>query len=167
MSPRVQLGGLRDWIKVLHQVVGHPVALHLCSLADKVAGELAIDDPEYGIEAEDFARAQSTLELFDEVIAPCHWLGLAVHSTPAWLGSVHVTIGNHDTDGFERICDDGALWWSVDVSLPADDKYDDSNVEHTETEQEGCPESLVLLHERSSEERQTSDVDASVELRQY
>lgn len=142
------------------------MALHLRSLADKVARELAIDDPEDRIEAEDFACAQSTLELFDEVIAPCHWLGLAVHSTPAWFRGVHVTIGDHDTNGLESICDDRALWWPVDVTLPTDDKYDDSDVEHAETKQERCPESLVLLHKRSSEERQTSDVDASVELRQ-
>jgi hypothetical protein len=34
------------WIKVLHEIVGHAVTLHLTSLGDEVGRELPIADPE-------------------------------------------------------------------------------------------------------------------------
>lgn len=38
-----------DGIKVLHEIVGHAVAVHLTSLGDEVCGELAITNPEDGV----------------------------------------------------------------------------------------------------------------------
>lgn len=38
-----------DGIEVLHEIVGHAVAVHLTSLSDEVGGELAISNPEDGV----------------------------------------------------------------------------------------------------------------------
>ena len=60
----------RDGVKVLHQIVGHTVALHLTGLGNEVAGELRVADPEDGVETEDLASHESTLQLLDEVVVP-------------------------------------------------------------------------------------------------
>lgn len=39
----------RDGIEVLHEVVGHAVAVHLAGLGDEVGGELTVANPEDGV----------------------------------------------------------------------------------------------------------------------
>jgi hypothetical protein len=153
----------RDGVKVLHQIVGHTVALHLTGLRDEVAGELRVADPEDRVETEDLASHESTLQLLDEVVVPWDRLGLSIGGAPRWLGSVGVARDNHQTDGLESIGDDRSLRRADDVVFLRQNQDDDADAEHAEAHNVSSPETLVLLHERSGEERETSNVDASVE----
>jgi hypothetical protein len=151
-----------DGIEVLHFVVWHAVAFHLSGLRDEVAAELAVADPENGVEDEDLAGSQSTDQLINEMVAPRHWL-LVASSTDRRFVSIVASALDHDADGFEGVGDDGALWRADDVRLPSEDQDGDTDVEHAETEQEGCPEALELLHEWRCEKGQASQVDTPVE----
>lgn len=153
----------RDGIKVLHEIVGHSVTLHLTSLSDKVGRELTVANPEDGVEDKDLASTQTTLQLVDEMIVPGDRLGLSVGGTPCRLGSIGVAGGNHHTKSLEGIGDDGTLGRAVDKGLATEDQSDDADVEHDETHEVGSPETLVLLHEGSGHQRQGADVDAPIE----
>ena len=168
-----------DGVEVLHKVVGHAMALHLAGLGDKVGRELAVANPEDGVltrldgtnrstvkkltEDKDLAGSEGTLELVDEVIVPGDNLGLSVLSAPGRLGSIHVALLDHHAKGLEGVGDDGSLGRTVDISLAAPDEDENSDVEHAEAHQVGSPESLVLLHEGGSHQRQSTDVDAPIE----
>lgn len=168
-----------DGIEVLHEVVGHAMALHLAGLGDKVGRELAVANPEDRVlrrldgtnrtmvkkltEDKDLAGSEGTLELIDKVIVPGDNLGLSVLSSPGRLGSIHVALPDHHAKGLEGVGDDGSLRRTVDVGLAAPDKDENSDVEHAETHQVGGPETLVLLHEGGSHQRQSTDVDAPIE----
>lgn len=152
-----------DGVKVLHKVVGHAVALHLAGLGDEVCGELAVADPEDGVEDKDLAGAEGALELLDEVVVPGDDLGLAVGGAPRGLGGVEVAGGNHHAEGLEGVGNDGALGRAVDVGLAAEHEHGDAHVEHAEAHEVGGPEALVLFHEGRGHERQGAQVDAPVE----
>lgn len=153
----------RDGIKVLHQIVGHAVAFHLTSLRNEVARELRVADPEDRVETENLASHKSTPQLVDEVIVPGNRLGLAVGSAPRGLRGVGVARDDHHADSLEGIGNDGPLRRADDVVLLRHDQDDNADTEHAEAHHVSSPETLVHLHERSSEQRETSHVDASVE----
>ena len=139
------------------------MTLHLTSLGDKVGRELAVADPEDGVEDEDLAGTEGTLQLLDEVVVPGNSLGLAVLSAPRGLRGIDVTGDNHHTNSLEGISDNGTLRRAVDVRLAAGDEDGNTDVEHAETQEVSGPETLVLLHEGRSHERKSTDVDAPVE----
>ena len=153
----------RDRVKVLHQIVGHAVALHLTGLRNEVAGELRVADPKDGVETEDLAGHKSTPQLIDEVVVPGDRLSLSVGSAPRGLRSIGVARDNHQADSLEGIGDNGSLRRADDVVLLRQDQDDDADAEHAEAHHISSPETLVHLHERSGEKRETSDVNASVE----
>lgn len=154
----------RDGIKVLHQIVGNTVALHLCGLGDEVAGELAIDNPVDGEEAEDTASDQSTLELINEVVVPGKIGPVAtIGSLPGGLGSIHVAVGDHNSDSLKGVGNDRALRGPNNVVLASNNEHQSTTGEHAQTEQVAGPEANVPLHVRSSQQRQRAKVDAAVE----
>lgn len=153
----------RDGVEVLHQIVGHAVALHLTSLGNEVARELGVAHPEDGVEGKDLAGSERALQLLDEVVVPGDRLGLSVSLAPGRLGGVGVAGDDHQTDSLESIGDDGSLRRADDVVLLRDDQHDNADAEHEEAHEVCGPETLVHLHKGRGEERKTSDVDAGVE----
>lgn len=152
----------RDGIKVLHQIIGHSVSLHLASLRDEVARELGVAHPEDRVEGKDLASPQGTLQLLDEVIVPRHGLNLAVCFAPRRLRSVRVAGDDHQADSLESVGDDRSLRRADDVELLRDDQHNDTNAEHEEAHKVCGPEALVHFHEGRGEKRKTANVDASV-----
>ena len=153
-----------DGIEVLHEIVGDAVALHLTSLSDEVAGELAVDNPVDGVESEDAAGDKGTLELINEVVVPGQsGLGVAVLALPAGLGGIHVAVDNHHTESLEGVGDNGSLRGTHNVVLAAEAENQGSDGEHAETQQVAGPETNVLLHVGSGQEGQRTNVDTSVE----
>lgn len=153
----------RDGIEVLHEIVGHTVALHLTSLSDKVGRELAVANPEDGVEDEDLASTQGTLQLIDKVVVPVHSLGASVGLAPRRLSSVGVAGYDHHPQSLEAVRDDGTLGRAVDVGLATPDEDTDAHVENAETHQERGPEALVLFHEWCGQQTKGTEVDAPVE----
>lgn len=149
-------------VKVLHKVVGHAVTLHLLGLGDKVGGELAVADPEDGVEDEDLAGAEGTLELVDKVVVPADE-GLVVGGAPRVPGGIGAAPDNHHAEGLEGVGDDGALGRSDNVRLAAGDEDNDANVEHAEAHEEGGPEALVLFHKGRGHEGEGTEVDTPIE----
>jgi len=117
-----------DRVEVLHEIVRHAVALHLSGLRNEVGRELSVAHPEDGVENEDFASFQCTLELIDEVIVPWHWLGVAVRRTPSWFRCIRVASLDHHADGLERIGNDLALGWTDDIRLASEDQDENADV---------------------------------------
>lgn len=152
-----------DGVKVLHEIVGHAVTLHLLGLGDKVGRELSVADPEDGVEDKDLAGTQGALDLVDEVVVPGNGVVLAVGRAPSRLGGVGAAVDNHDTNGLEGIGNDGALRGADNVRLAANDEDKDTNVEHAEAHEEGSPKAAVFLHKRRGHEGEGTDVDAPVE----
>ena len=152
-----------DGVEVLHEIVGNTVATHLTGLGDEVVGEVAIDDPVDGVEGENLASDESTLDLIDEVVVPVEQLGLAHAGLVRGLSSVHLPVLDHQPDNAEGIGDDGSLRRSNNVDLATEDEDEQSDEEDAETEQVSGPEVDVTLHVGGSEQRQRSGVDAPVE----
>jgi hypothetical protein len=153
----------RDGVKVLHQIVGHAVALHLTGLGNEVARELGVAHPEDGVEGKDLAGPECALQLLDEVVVPRDRLCLSVGLAPGRLGGVGVTGDDHQTDGLESVGDDGTLRRADNVVFLGDDQHDNADAEHEEAHEVCGPEALVHLHEGRGEEGKTSNVDAGVE----
>lgn len=153
-----------DRVEVLHQIVRDAVALHLAGLGDKVTGELAVDDPVDGVEGEDAAGNEGTLELVDEVVVPGEGgLDTAVLELPAGLGSVHVAVPDHHPESLEGVGDNGTLRRADDVVLATQEEDEGTDCEHAETEQIAGPEADVLLHVGSGQQREGTQVNAAVE----
>lgn len=150
-------------VKVLHEVVGHAVTFHLLGLGDEVARELIVAHPEDGVEDKHLASTKSTLEFIDEMIVPGNSTVLAVSLAPGRFGGVRAATSNHHANGLESIGDDGALGRTDDVGLAAENQDQNTDVEHAEAHEERSPETFVFLHEGSSHERQSTDVDTPVE----
>lgn len=132
-------------------------------MSNEVARELTVDDPVDGVDAEDLAGNQSTLDLVHKLVIPFHDLGVAVLLLPRGLGCVQAAVLDHDPDAPEGIGDNTTLRRTDDVELLAEDEDDQTSAEHAEAEQVGGPEADVELHVRSGQERQTAEVDAEVE----
>lgn len=152
-----------NWVEVLHQIVGDTVQAHLAGLGDKVARELRVYEPVDGVEDKDTASNKRTLEFVDEKIVPWKW-GIATKtSLVGRLGCIHVAVLDHHAHGLEGVCDDGALWWSDDVELLAQDNGDESNDHHAETHQVRGPVSNILLHIWCSDQGKRAEIDTAVE----
>ena len=67
-----------DGVDVLHLVVGHAVEFHLPGLRDEVRVQLVVDDPEDGVEEEDFAGDEAAAELVGEGFRPGGFVLLAM-----------------------------------------------------------------------------------------
>ena len=152
-----------DGVKVLHQVVGNAVALHLTGLGDKVARELTIHDPVDRVEAEDTAGDESALELVDEMVVPRHGAVATVGGLPGGLGGIHVAVDDHDPQGLERVGDDGSLRRAHNVELASEHEHQGTTREHAQTEQVAGPEADVALHVRRGQQRERSQVNTTVE----
>lgn len=139
------------------------MATHLTGLGDEVVGEVAIDDPVDGVEGENLAGDESTLDLINEVVVPVEQFGLAHAGLVRGLSSVHLPVLDHQPDNAEGIGDDGSLRRSNNVDLATEDEDEQSDEEDAETEQVSGPEVDVTLHVGGSEQRQRSGVDAPVE----
>lgn len=127
-----------DRVKVLHQIVGNAVAVHLAGLGDKVTGELAVDDPVDRVEGEDAAGDEGTLQLLNEVVIP--WQGdlrTGMLALPTGLGSVQVAVLDHHPESLEGVGDDGALGRAHDVVLATNNEHHGAGGEHAKTEQVG------------------------------
>lgn len=151
-----------DGVEVLHKIVGDTVSLHLRSLCDKVAGELAIHNPVDGINGENLATNKSTLDLVDEMIIPRNCGLPANRSKVGRLGGIGRAGLDHHENALESIGDNGALWRADDIKLATKDKNDGADDEDTQTHQIGRPETNIALHIRSSEQRKRTNVDASI-----
>lgn len=153
-----------DRVKVLHQIVGDAVAVHLAGLGDKVTGELAVDDPVDRVEGEDAAGDEGTLQLVNEVVVPGQGdLRTGVLALPGGLGGVHVAVLDHHPESLEGVGDNGALRRAHDVVLATNNEHQGTGGEHAKTEQVGGPETNVLLHVWSSQQGERSQVDTAVE----
>lgn len=149
-----------DRIEVLHQIVRDTVTSHLTSLSDEVVGEVAVYDPVDGVEAEDLAGNESTLDLIDEVVIPKSGGRLAETSLVRRLWAIHVAGLDHLTNDTESVGDDRALRWADDVDLAAEDQDERTDEEDAQTQQVGGPEVGVALHVGSREQGQRTNVDA-------
>jgi hypothetical protein len=78
-------------VEVLHQIVGNAVESHLSTLGDEVVGELSVDDPVDGVEAEDLAGNESTLDLLNEVVVPAEDSSLSETSLVRRLCAIEKT----------------------------------------------------------------------------
>ena len=137
----------RNRVKVLHEIVGHAVTLHLFCLRDKVGRKLTVTNPKDRVKDKDLAGTETTLDLVDKVVIPRNWLVLAIDLSPGRLGSVVVSVDNHDTNGLEGISNDGTLRGANNVRVAADNEDEDTNVKHAEAHEERSPEALVLFQE--------------------
>jgi hypothetical protein len=149
-------------IEVLHQIVGNAVESHLSTLGDEVVGELTVDDPVDGVEAENLASNKSTLDLLDEVIVPSKYSSLSETSLVRGLCAVELAGLDHQPDDAEGICDDRSLGRSDNVDFASQDKDKRSNEEDAQAQQEGGPEVDIALHVRGSEQGEAADVDTEV-----
>jgi hypothetical protein len=150
-------------IEVLHQIVGNTVAAHLTGLGDEVVGEVVVDDPVDGVETEDLASNESTLDLVDEVVVP---LGNSIVSNSrlvCGLRSVHLAVFDHDPDDAESVGDDGALGRADNVNLATENEDQETDEEDAQTHEVGSPEVDVALQVGGCEQGERSGVDAPVE----
>ena len=104
------------------------MAVHLTSLCDEVGRELTVADPEDGVEDEDLASPERTLELINEMIVPRNGLCLALSLAPVRLGGIGVAGDNHHSQSLVSVVDNVTLRWSVDKRLATEVQSDDSNV---------------------------------------
>ena len=140
-----------DRVEVLHQIVWNTVPLHLTSLSDKVAGELAVNDPVNGIEAEYAASNKSTLKLINKVVVPGNMGSVAtILGLPSGLGGVHVAVDDHDPESLESVGDDRSLRRTDDVELAPANDNSSTNCKHAQAEQVSRPKSNIPLHVRCS-----------------
>ena len=133
-----------DGIEVLHQVVGNTVATHLTGLSDEVVGEVAVNNPVDGVESEDLASDESTLNFIDKVVVPVENLGLAHAGLVGRLSSVHLAVLDHQPDNAESISNDGSLRRSDNVDLATEDENERTDEEDAQAQQVGGPEVGVL-----------------------
>lgn len=153
----------RDRVEVLHEVVGDSVAVHLLGLRDEVVGELTVAEPVDWVEEEDLAGSERSLDLLDVQVVPRN-ADVAVHGGQIGrLGSVHAAVLDHHECTLEGIGDDALLWCADDDGLLGEEEDGDTDNEHAETHEVRAPESNVQLHVRGCNERERTDVDASVE----
>lgn len=153
-----------DGVKVLHQVVGNTVALHLAGLRHEVARELAVDNPVDWVEGEHLASDQRPLDFLHKPVVPAD-LGsvAAVRGLPAGLGGIHVAVAKHNADDAEGVGDDGSLRGPDNVELSAEEHDGSSDAENSQAKQEGRPEANVALHVGRGQQGQRAEVDAAVE----
>lgn len=151
-------------VEVLHQIVGNAVSLHLTSLGDKVAGELAVNDPVNGIEAEYAASDKGTLKLINKVVVPGNMGSVAtILGLPSGFGGIHVAVDDHDPESLEGVGDDRSLRRTDDVELASANDNSSTNCKHAQAEQVSGPESNIPLHVRCSQQREGSEVDTAIE----
>lgn len=153
----------RDGVEVLHEIVGDSMTVHLLGLRDEVVGELTVAEPVDGVEEEDLAGGEGSLDLLDVQVVP--WdADVAVHSGQVGrLGSVHVAVLDHHECAPEGVGNDALLWWSDDDEFLGEEEDGDADDEHAETHQVCGPESDVQLHVWSRNKRERTKVDTGVE----
>jgi hypothetical protein len=152
-----------DGIEVLHQIVGNAVESHLSTLGDEVVGELSVDDPVDGIEAEDLAGNESTLDLLNEVVVPAEDSSLSETSLVGRLCAIECAGLDHHPDNAEGIRDDRSLGRTDNVDLASKNEDERTDEEDAQTQEEGRPEVDIALHVRCRKQGQTADVDTKVE----
>lgn len=126
---------------------------HLTGLGDEVVGEVTVDNPVDGVEAEDLASNKSTLDFIDKVVVPVEDLGLAEAGLVRWFSSIHVAVLDHHPDNTEGVGNDGSLRRSDNVDLATEDEDEQSDEEDAEAEQIGTPEVAIAFQVGSSEQR--------------
>ena len=150
-------------VEVLHEIVGDSVTTHLTSLSDEVVGEVAVYDPVDGVEAEDLASNESTLELIDKVVIPVESDVLSKSSLVRGLSSVELASLHHHPHCTEGVSDDRSLRWSDDVDLAAENENKKTDEEDAETQEVSRPEVNVTLHVWGGKQGERSSVDTPVE----
>lgn len=104
-----------DGIEILHQVVWNTVAGHLICLRDEVSGELGVCHPVEWVKYEHSASDESTLRFVNDLVIPGHCATTTKLLLVCGLWGIHVSVLDHDSNCFERICDDRSLWRSNNV----------------------------------------------------
>lgn len=123
------------------------MSFHLGRLTDKVVAELIVAKPVDRVNKEDLASDQCTLDLIHKfVVPPGCWLESMLF-LPRRLSSISIAVFHHLADNTERIGDDSAFWWPVDVDLATQNKNGGTDNEHAETHSIGGPETLGTFHD--------------------
>jgi hypothetical protein len=153
----------RDRVEVLHKIIGNAVTSHLTSLSDEVVGEVSVNDPVDGVEAEDLASNKGALDFVDEVVVPQLAGLLAESNLVRGLCAIHLAVSDHLANDAESVGDDRALGRAHNIDLPAENQDKRTDQEDAETHQVRRPEPNVALHVGSGEKGQGTDVDTPVE----
>jgi len=139
------------------------VTTHLTGLGNEVVGEVAVYDPVDGVEAEDLASNEGTLELIDKVVIPVESGVLAKSSLVRRLSSVELASLDHHPHCTEGVSDDRSLRRADDVDLAAENENEKTDEEDAETQEVSRPEVDITLHVWGGKQGERSSVDAPVE----
>lgn len=153
-----------DGVYGLEEVVGQAMELHGGALSDEVVKHVTIGGPIYGVEAEDLARGQGSLNLIDEFIRPGEVFFWVVRG----LRGVEVQfVSANDPGSLEALGDDLVAHGLLDVHVFAGDKHNDSDPEEAEGKQVRGPKAPVGLEFGGRDDGERADVDHEVEEHEH